>query len=138
MEPAGSASLDDLGGLLETREHLEHRGESDRWCGEDFLAVVVEDKVGIEVARSDRLAPIPGVAMVGVLQVALGPMNGHVVAPHVGADLVTVESLRPLLVGLVFTSVGVVGDDEDPTMLCRRRAVGWEGERSVLEAEFHS
>ena len=54
METTGSASLDDLGGLLETREHLEYRGESGRWCGKDFLAIVVKDKVGIEVARSDR------------------------------------------------------------------------------------
>ena len=65
-------------------------------------------------------------------------MNGRVVAPHVSADLVVVESLRPLLVSLVFTSVGVIGDDEDPAMLRRRRAVGWEGERGVLEAKFLS
>ena len=76
--------------------------------------------------------------MVGVLQVAVGPINGLVVAPHVGADLVAAESLRLLLISLVFTSVGVVGDDEDPVMLCRRRAVGWEGERGVLEAKFLS
>ena len=65
---------------------------------------------------------------VGVLQVTVGPVSVRVVAPHVGADLVVVESLRPLLVGLIFTSVGVIGDDEDPAMLRRRRAVRWEGE----------
>ena len=58
--------------------------------------------------------------------------------PHVGADLVAVESLHPLFIDLVFTSVGVIGDDEDPAMLRRRRAVRWEGERSILEAEFCS
>jgi len=49
-----SPSLDDLRGLLEALEHLEHRGQIGQWCGEDVLAVVVEDKVNIEVAWSDR------------------------------------------------------------------------------------
>ena len=49
-----STSLDDLGGILEALEYLEHRGEVGRWRGEDVLAVVVEDEVGVEVARSDR------------------------------------------------------------------------------------
>jgi hypothetical protein len=42
------------GGLLEALEHLEHRSKVGRWRGEDVLAVVDEDEVGIEVARSDR------------------------------------------------------------------------------------
>ena len=58
--------------------------------------------------------------------------------PHVGADLVGVKSLGLLLIGLFFTSVGVIGDDEVAVMLHCRRAVGWEGERGVLEAEFLS
>jgi hypothetical protein len=45
-----SASLDNLGGLLDALKHLEHRGEVGRWRGENFLAVVVEDEVGVEVA----------------------------------------------------------------------------------------
>jgi len=49
-----SPSLDDLGGFLEALEHLEHRGQIGQRCDEDVLAVVVEDKVGIEVAWSDR------------------------------------------------------------------------------------
>ena len=49
-----SASLDDLGGLLKTLEHMEYYGEVGRWCSEDVLAVVVEDKVGIDVAGPDR------------------------------------------------------------------------------------
>ena len=64
----------------------------------------------------------------GVLQVAVGPIDGLVIAPHVGTDLIAAESLGLLLISLVFTSVGVVGDDEDSTMLHHRRAVGWEGE----------
>ena len=82
--------------------------------------------------------PIPRVAAFGVLQVAVGPTDGLVITPHVGADLVAAESLGLLLISLVFTSVGVVGDDEDSAMLRRRRAVGREGERSVLEAKFLS
>jgi hypothetical protein len=50
----------------------------------------------------------------------LGSADRRIVAPHVGADLVAVESLHPLFFDLVFTSVGVVGDDEDPVMLRRR------------------
>ena len=72
--------------------------------------------------------PIPGIAAFGVFQIAVGPIYGLVVVPHVGADLVAAESLGLLLVGLVFTSVGVIGDDEDRAMLHRRRAVGREGE----------
>ena len=49
-----STSLDDLGGLLKTLEHLEHRGEVGRQRSEDVLAVVVEDKVGVEIAGPDR------------------------------------------------------------------------------------
>jgi hypothetical protein len=49
-----SASLDDLGGLLKTLEHLEHYGEVGRWRSEDVLAIVVEDEVGVEVTGSDR------------------------------------------------------------------------------------
>ena len=49
-----SASLDDLGGLLETLEHLEHRGEVGRRRSEDVLAVVVEDEVSVEVEGPDR------------------------------------------------------------------------------------
>ena len=82
--------------------------------------------------------PIPRVVAFGVLQVAVGPIDGLVIAPHVGTDLVVVESLGLLLISLVFTSVGVIGDDEDSAMLCCRREVGWEGERGVLEAEFLS
>ena len=44
-----SAGFDDLGGLLETLEHLEHRSMIGRRCGKDVLAVVVEDEVGVEV-----------------------------------------------------------------------------------------
>ena len=82
--------------------------------------------------------PVPGVATVGVLQVAFGPINGLFIAPHVGADLIAAESLGFLLIGLIFTSVGVIGDDEDAAMLRRRKAVGWEGEPGVLEAKFLS
>ena len=49
-----SASLDDLGDLLETLGYLEHRGKVGRRHDEDVLAVVVEDEVGVEIARSDR------------------------------------------------------------------------------------
>ena len=49
-----STSLDDLGGVLKTLENLEHYGEVGRRRSEDVLAVVVEDKVGVEVAGPDR------------------------------------------------------------------------------------
>ena len=49
-----SASLDDLGVLLEALEHLEHRGKVGRRRGEDVLAVVVEDEVGVQVTGPDR------------------------------------------------------------------------------------
>jgi hypothetical protein len=49
-----SASLDDLRGLLEAFEHLEHRGKVGRWHGKDVLAVVVEDEVSVEVVWPDR------------------------------------------------------------------------------------
>ena len=48
------ASLDDLGGLLETLEHLEYRRKVSRRRSEEVLAIVVEDEVGVEVARLDR------------------------------------------------------------------------------------
>ena len=84
------------------------------------MAVVVEDEVSVEVARSFRRAPVPRVVAVSVLHLMLGPANRLIVAPHVGEDLVAVESLHPLLVDLILTSVRVVGDDEDPAMLRRR------------------
>jgi len=82
--------------------------------------------------------PIPTVAAFGIIQVAVGPIDDLIIVPHVGADLVAAESLGLLLISLIFTTVGVIGDDEDSAMLRRRRAVGWEGERGVLEAKFLS
>ena len=82
--------------------------------------------------------PVPGVAAIGVVHVALGLSNRRLVAPSVGADLVAAKSILHLFVVLIRASVEVVGDDKDPVMLCRRRAVGWEGERGVLEAKFCS
>jgi len=73
-----------------------------------------------------------------VLQVAVGLIDGLIVAPHVGANLVAAESLDLLLVSHVFTGVGVVGDDEDSEMFYHRGAVGWEAVRGVLEAKLLS
>jgi hypothetical protein len=115
-----STSLDDLGSLLEALKNPEHCGEVCRWHGEDVLAAIVEDEVSIEVARSDWRAPVPGVAAVGVLHLMLGLTNRRIVAPHVGTNLVAVESLRPLFIGLILMSVGVDGDEKDPAMLYRR------------------
>ena len=84
------------------------------------------------------MSPIPGVTVFGIFHVALGLPDRHLVAPSVGAELVALMSILPFFVILVRASVGVVGDDKDPAMLCRRRAVGWEGKRGVLEAKFHS
>ena len=47
--------------------------------------------------------------------------------PSVSAKLVALESILPFFVVLVRASVGVVGDDEDPAVLCHRRVVWWEG-----------
>ena len=58
--------------------------------------------------------------------------------PSVIAEFVAAKSILPFFVVLVRASVGVVGDDKDPAMLCRRGAVGWEGKRGVLEAKFLS
>ena len=82
--------------------------------------------------------PVPGVAVIGILHVVLRLSNRLLVAPSVGAELIAAKSILPLFVVLVRVSVGVVGDDEDPVMLCHRRAVGWEGERGILEAKFRS
>jgi len=115
-----SPSLDDLGGLLEALEHLEHRGQIGQKCGEDVLAVVVEDKVGVEVTWSDRRVPISRVAVVGILHVLLGLTNGRLIVPPIGADVVAAVSVSSLFVVLVGPGVGVVGDDEDSAMLrCR-------------------
>ena len=48
-EVQASGSLDDLGDLLEALKHLEHSGQVGRQCGEDILAVVVENEVSVEV-----------------------------------------------------------------------------------------
>jgi hypothetical protein len=52
------------------------------------MALIVEDEVGVEVAWPNRGVPVPGVAMVGILHVALGLSDHLLVAPHVAADLV--------------------------------------------------
>ena len=114
------ASLDDHGGLLEVLEHLEHSGEVGRRRGADALAVVVEDEVGVEVAWSDRGAPVSEVVAVSILHFLLGLTNRRLVAPSVGTNVVATVSVGSLLVVLVGPGVRVVGDDEDPAMLlCR-------------------
>ena len=84
------------------------------------------------------MSPIPGVAVFGIFHVALGLTDRRLVAHSVGAELVAAKSILPLYIVLVRASVGVVEDDEDLAMLYRRRAVGWEGERGVLEAKILS
>ena len=70
-----SPCLDDHGGLLETLKHLEHRGQIGRRRGEDILAVVVEDEVGVEVPWPDRGTVVPWVAAIGVFHVPLRLMD---------------------------------------------------------------
>ena len=115
-----SSSLDDLRSLLEALEHLEHRGQVDRRRGEDVLAVVVEDEVGVEVPWPDRGALVPGVAVISVLHVLLGLMDHCLVAPSVSADVVAAYAISPGLVTFTGSRVGVIEDDEDPALLqCR-------------------
>ena len=66
-----SPILDDLGGLLETLKYLEHRGQVGSRRGEDVLAVVVENEVGVKVPCPEQRTVVPWIAALGVLHVLL-------------------------------------------------------------------
>ena len=55
--------------------------------------------------------------MIGVHHVPLGLMDCHLLAPSVIANVVAVYAISPSLVTFTRLCVGVIGDDEDPTLL---------------------
>ena len=79
----GFCNLRSLGKVL---EHLEYGGHVCRWRGEDFMAVVVQDELVLEVPGPWwrwMLPSNPGVAALGVLEVFFATPDDFLVGPAV-------------------------------------------------------
>ena len=74
-----------------------------RWRGEDFMAVVVQDELVLEIPgpwwRSTRRCN-PVVATLVVLEVFFTPADGLFVGPSIGAESVAVEAICTFLIVL--------------------------------------
>ena len=92
-----------LGSLRKTLEYLEYGGHVGGWGGEDFVAVVVQDELVLEVPgpwwRSTPLGN-PGVATPVVLEIFFALADDLLVGPTIGAESVAVKAILPMLIFL--------------------------------------
>jgi hypothetical protein len=105
-----SASFFNLRSLGKDFEYMEYSGHVGRWCGEDLVAVVVQDELVLEVLGPWwRWAPSsnPGIAALGILEIFFTPLDDFLVGPAIGAEAVAVKTLHPLLVVLADEGLGV-------------------------------
>ena len=97
-----------------TLECLEQSGHVYGWRGEDFMAIVVQDELILEVPgpwwRSACRCNM-GVATLVVLEVLFALANDLFVGPVIGAKGVAVKAICPLLVILADEGLGVQRDD---------------------------
>ena len=126
-----STGFCNLRGLRKTLEYLEYSGHVCGWCGEDFLAVVVQEEFVFEVPgpwwRSTP-SPNPGVAALGVLEIFFTLADDLLVGPTIGAKRIAVKMFFPLLVVLTIEGLAVQRDDRDLALAVGTIAVGREGE----------
>jgi hypothetical protein len=126
MSP-GFCNLRSLGKVL---EHLEYGGHVCRWRGEDFMAVVVQDELVLEIPgpwwRSTRRCN-PVVAMLVVLEVFFPLADDLFIGPAIGTESVAVKAILPMLLVLAVEGLGVEQDDRDLAPTVGAVAVGQEG-----------
>ena len=82
---------------------MEHGGHVGRWCGEDLVAVVVQDELVLEVPGPRwRWTPPsnPGVATLCVLEIFFALADDLLVGPTIGAESVAVEAICTFLIVL--------------------------------------
>ena len=105
-----STGLCNLRSLRKTLEYLEYSGHVCGWCGEDFLAVVVQEEFVFEVPgpwwRSTP-SPNPGVAALGILEIFFTLADDILVGLMIGVKSVAVEAFCLLLVVLAVEGLGV-------------------------------
>ena len=89
--------------MRKTLEYLDHSGHVCRWRGEDFMAIVVQDELVLEIPgpwwRSTPLGN-PGVATPVVLEIFFALADDLLVGPTIGAESVAVEAICTFLIVL--------------------------------------
>ena len=130
-----STGLCNLRSLRKTLEYLEYSGHVCGWCGEGFLAVVVQEEFVFKVPgpwwRSTP-SPNPGVAGLSVFEIFFALLDDLLIGPSISAKSVAVKAFCPPLVILTIEGLGVQLDDRDLAPTVGAIAVGWEGEDSNL------
>jgi len=109
-----STGFCNLRGLRKTLEYLEYGGHVYRWCGEDFVAVVVQDELVLKVPGPWwRSTPPcnPGVATLAVVEIFFALADDLLVGPTIGTKSVAVKAFCPLLVVLAIEGLRIQRDD---------------------------
>jgi hypothetical protein len=130
-----STGFCNLRGLRKTLEYLEYGGHVCRWRGEDFVAVVVRDKLVLEVPGPwGRSTPScnPGVATLAIVEIFFALADDLLVGLAIGAKSITVKAFCLLLVVLTVEGLEVQRDDRDLASAVGVVAVGREGENNNL------
>jgi len=96
-----STGFCNLRGLREILEYLEYGSHVCRWHGEDFIAIVVQDELILEVPgpwwRSTPSSN-PGVATLVVLEIFFALADDFLVGLTIGTESVAVEVICTLLI----------------------------------------
>ena len=109
-----STGFCNLGSLRKILEYLDYGGHVCRWRGKDFMSIVVQDELVLEVPgpwRRWALSSNPGVAALGILEIFFTTLDDFLIGPAIGAEAVAVKTLHPLLVVLTGEGLGVPQDD---------------------------
>jgi len=106
-----STGFCNLRSLRKILDYLEYGGHVCRWRGEDFMAVVVQDELVLEVPRSWWRSAWwcnPGVANFVGVEVVFSPKDGLIIGPALGAESVVAKAICSMLIVLAVVGVDTV------------------------------
>ena len=103
-----------LRSLVKVLEYLEYGGHVCRWRGEDLVAVVVQDKLVLEVPGPwwrSMSSSNPGIATLTVVEIFFTLADDLLIGPTIGVKGIAVKAICPLLVILAIEGLRVQRDD---------------------------
>ena len=125
----------DLRSFGKILEYLEYGGHICRWGGKDFMAVVVQDELVLEIPGPGWRSVCscnPGVVTFVGFEVIFAPEDGLIIGPAFGTESVAAEAIYSMLIILAVKGLGVERNDGYLAPTVGAVAVGREGEDSNL------